>query len=296
MCSQEADLLIAIGMRFDDRVTGRLSDYAKQARIIHIDIDPAEQGKNVKPDVPIVGDAKRVLAALIKYVKQASHTVWLERFKAYDKKEKEKVIDREVYHPTGGLKMGEVVKAISDATNGEAIVIADVGQHQMITARYYEFKKPDSFVTSGGLGTMGFGIPAGMGAKVGQPEKEVWSIVGDGCFQMTLQELITIAQEQIPLKIAILNNNYLGMVRQWQELFFEGRYSHVYLKNPDFVKITQGCGISAEKVTKREELKTAIDRAREQKGPYLIEFVCEKEENVFPMIPAGAAVSEIRLE
>lgn len=296
MCSQEADVLIAIGMRFDDRVTGRLSHYAREAQIIHIDIDPAEQGKNVKADVPIVGDAKRVLAALIKYVKRDSHTAWLERFEMYDKKEKEKVTDREVYHPTGGLKMGEVVKAISDATKGEAIVIADVGQHQMITARYYECKLPDSFVTSGGLGTMGFGIPAGMGAKVGRPEKEVWSIAGDGCFQMTLQELITIAQEQIPLKIAILNNNYLGMVRQWQELFFESRYSHVYLKNPDFVKITQGCGILAEKVTKREEIKAAIDRARKQKGPYLIEFVCEKEENVFPMIPSGASVSEIRLE
>jgi acetolactate synthase-1/2/3 large subunit len=296
MCSQEADVLIAIGMRFDDRVTGRLSDYAKQAKIIHIDIDPAEHGKNVKADVPIVGDAKRVLAELVKHIKPAKHAKWLEKFKKYDKQELEKVIDKEVFHPTGGMKMGEIIRAVSDATQGKAFVVADVGQHQMMTARYFEFKTTDSFATSGGAGTMGFGIPAGMGAKVGDPSREVWVFVGDGCFQMTVQELITIAQEKIPVKIALMNNNYLGMVRQWQELFFDGNYSSVHLENPDFIKIAQGCGITAEKVTKREDIKGAIERARKFNGPYVIEFVCEKEENVFPMIPAGASVSEIRLE
>ncbi len=296
ICSQEADVLIAIGMRFDDRVTGRLSDYARQAKIIHIDIDPAEQGKNVRPDIPIVGDAKAVLIELNKLIKPATHKEWLKRFRLLDQIEDKKVIRREVTYPTGKLKMGEVVKAISDATGGRAIVVADVGQHQMIAARYYQSIIPDSFVTSGGLGTMGFSLPAGFGAKVGKPDREVWIIVGDGCFQMTIQEMATIAQEKVDVKIALLNNNYLGMVRQWQELFFDGRYSEVSLKNPDFQILSKGFGIASSKVTKRDEVRSAIDEARAYKGAYLIEFVCENEENVFPMIPAGASVSEIRLE
>lgn len=296
LCSQEADLLIAIGMRFDDRVTGKLSEYSKQAKIIHIDIDPAEQGKNIRADVPIVGDAKRILDRLLPLVNQATHPEWFAKFRELDAIETEKVINREVNHPTGQLKMGEVVKTISDLTDGNAVIVADVGQHQMIAARYYQFQKPDSFITSGGAGTMGFSLPAGMGAKVGRPDREVWVVVGDGSFQMTLQELITIAQDKIPVKIAILNNNFLGMVRQWQELFFDNRYSQVNLKNPDFVKLSEACGIPAAKVSKREEMKEAIEKARATDGPFLIEFVCETEENVFPMIPAGAAVKDIRLE
>lgn len=296
LCSQEADVLIAIGMRFDDRVTGKLSEYAKQAKIIHIDIDPAEHGKNVRATVPIVGDAKSILQNLLPLIQTASHPEWSARYKELDRVEVEKVVDREVNHPTGQLKMGEVVKTLSDMTEGNAIIVSDVGQHQMIAARYYQFQKPDSFITSGGAGTMGFSLPAGMGAKVGKPDREVWVVVGDGSFQMTLQELITIAQDKIPVKVAILNNNFLGMVRQWQELFFDNRYSQVNLKNPDFVKLTEACGIPAAKVTKREEMKGVIAKARATDGPFLIEFVCETEENVFPMIPAGAAVRDLRLE
>lgn len=296
-CTNEADLLIALGIRFDDRVTGRLDAYAPQAHIIHIDIDPAELNKNVKADIPLAGDLKHVLLRLLPLIKKVrNRKAWFQRFKEYDKIEFEKVIKEEIYPKEGQIKMGEVVRAISDETKGEAILVADVGQNQMMAARYYQAKFPNSFITSGGLGTMGFALPASMGAKLGRKEKEVWVIVGDGGFQMTMNQLATIEEENIEVKIAILNNNYLGMVRQWQHLFFNHKYSEVFLKNPDFVKLCEGFRIKAEKVEKREEIIPAIKRSRKHKGPYVIEFVVKTEANVFPMMPPGAAVNELRLE
>ena len=294
--TNEADVILAIGMRFDDRVTGRVSDYATKAKIIHIDIDPAELNKIISVEVPIVADAKTALKELIPLVKENDHSEWVAHFQKYKKEEFDKVYRHETQDLTGEIIMPEVIKMLSDKTNGEAVIVADVGQHQMMSARYYEFKKPDSFITSGGAGTMGFALPAAMGVKVAKPEREVFAINGDGCFQMNIQELATIAQEQLPVKIIILNNNYLGMVRQWQELFFEKRYSFVDLKNPDFVAVTKGFGIDAYKVEKREELSDALDRLIEAKGPQLLEIVVKKEDNVFPMVPTGAAVHEIRLE
>lgn len=295
-CTNEADVLVALGMRFDDRVTGKLSAYAPHAKVVHVDIDPAELGKNVKPTIPLVGDVKHVLKQLIPFIKKQSRKEWFDRFLYYDKMEQEKVIQQEVYSQHGQLKMGEVIQALSDQTQGMATIVADVGQNQMMAARYYEFIHPDTYITSGGLGTMGFALPASFGAKVGKPGSEVWCIVGDGGFQMTLQELATIAQEKVDVKIALLNNNYLGMVRQWQQLFFDKKYSEVYLHNPNFMKLCEGFGIISEKVEKREDVNGAISRARKHKGPYLIEFVVETEANVFPMMPAGAAVDDIRLE
>ncbi len=296
VCTNEADVIIALGMRFDDRVTGKISGYAPNAKIIHIDIDPAELGKNVKPYIPIVGDVKHVLAQLIPLIEKRNHREWFARFKELDRKEFEKVIKDEVYPRVGQIKMGEVVRAISDETKGKALVVADVGQNQMFTARYYQFKRLDSFITSGGLGTMGFSLPAAMGAKIGRGNQEVWAIMGDGGFQMMMQQLATIEEEKIDIKIVILNNNYLGMVRQWQHLFNSKRYSEVFLKNPDFIKLAEGFRIPAEKIEKREDMVPAIRRARRHKGPYLIEFVVKTEANVFPIMPPGAAVDELRLE
>lgn len=295
-CTNEADVLIALGMRFDDRVTGKLSAYAPDAKIVHVDIDPAELGKNVKPTIPLVGDVKHVLKQLIPFIKKQNRKKWFDRFHYYDKMEQAKVIQHEVYPKNGQLKMGEVIRSLSEQTLGAATVVADVGQNQMMAARYYQFTLPDTYITSGGLGTMGFALPASFGVKVAKPEKEVWCIVGDGGFQMTIQELATIAQENVDVKIALLNNNYLGMVRQWQQLFFDKKYSEVYLHNPNFMKLCEGFGITSEKVERREDVNAAISRARKHKGPYLIEFVVETEANVFPMMPAGAAVDEIRLE
>ncbi|HSW88195.1 MAG TPA: biosynthetic-type acetolactate synthase large subunit, partial [Candidatus Saccharimonadales bacterium] len=252
--TNEADVIIAIGMRFDDRVTGKLSDYATKAKVIHIDIDPAELNKNVPTFIPIVADAKSALQELINYVEEKKHNEWLEEFKNYDKIEFKKVIKPEIHPKEGQITMAEAIHMLSEKTKGESIIVPDVGQHQMVTARYYKFTKEDSFITSGGLGTMGFALPAAIGAKVARPEREVIAIIGDGCFQMNIQELATIAQEQIPVKIIILNNNYLGMVRQWQQMFFEKRYSFVDLQNPDFVAVTRGFHIDAEKVEKREDL------------------------------------------
>ena len=296
LLSSACDVLFAIGMRFDDRVTGDVTKYAKQAKIIHIEIDPSEIDKVVKTTVAINADAKQALEALLPLLEKRSHSEWLERFKACDKQEYEKVIRHDIFPETGQIKMGELMRVIDEKTKGEGIIVPDVGQHQMAAMRYYHYRKPNSWVASGGLGTMGFAIPAALGAQMAAPDRTVVAIVGDGCFQMTLQELGTIWQHNIPVKIVIFNNNFLGMVRQWQQLFFDNRYSQVELVNPDFVAITKGFGIPAEKVTEREELNDAMDRMFAHQGPYLLEVMVEKETNVFPMVPSGAAADEIILE
>lgn len=294
--TNSCDVLIAIGMRFDDRITGDLSTYAKQAKVVHIEIDPAEIDKNVKADAPVVGDAKAALQALLPLVNRADHQAWRDEFKKYDVEEYEKITKRELFHEGDKIKMGEAVNLLSDKTQGQAVVVTDVGQHQMITNRYYRFKKHNSIVTSGGAGTMGFALPAAFGAKVAVPEREVIAIIGDGGFQMTLQELGTIAQSKLPVKIIILNNNFLGMVRQWQQLFFDNRYSFVELQNPDFITIAKGFGIAGHTVGDRKDLGASLDQLLASKEPYLLEIICEKEENVFPMVPAGACVTKVRLE
>ncbi len=293
--TDQCDVLIAIGMRFDDRVTGDATLFAKQARIVHIEIDPAEIEKIKKTEAPVVGDAKEALKLLMPLVKNRDFSAWKNEFRKLETKEKEKVTDRDL-RLDGNIKMAEVVKMVSDKTNGEACIVVDVGQHQMVSARYYEFKKHHSYIASGGLGTMGFAIPAALGAKMGAPDRDVIAFIGDGCFQMTIQELGTIAQSKLPVKLIILNNNFLGMVRQWQQLFFEKRYSFVELQNPDFIMIGKGFGIEGKKVEKRELLSEAIDEMLNYDGSYLLEVVVEKEENIFPMVPSGRSVSEIRLE
>ncbi len=296
MLTCECDLVIAVGMRFDDRVTGDVSTFVKQAKVIHIEIDAAEINKIIRADVAIHADAKTALEALNQLIMPARHDEWLKEFEAGHKKEYDKVQHRELYPEAGEIKMAEAVRLISEKTNGEAILVTDVGQHQMIASRYYRFKNPNTNITSGGMGTMGFSVPAAMGAKMGAPEKEVVAVVGDGCFQMTLQELGTIYQSQIGVKMVILNNNFLGMVRQWQQLFFDKRYSSTEMTNPDFVQIAKGFFIPGKKVTAREDLSAAIDEMLATPGAYLLEIVVEKEDNVFPMVPAGAPVSTIRLE
>lgn len=293
----ESDLIIGLGMRFDDRVTGELSKFALNAKVVHIDIDPAEINKIIKADAPVVGDAKEVLKALLPHVEQKEHSSWLAQFKERNKLEFEKVVKKEVQpHADGAITMGEVIHMLSDKTKGMATLIADVGQHQMIAARYYNFAKTDGWVTSGGMGTMGFALPAAFGVKVANPAREAIAVIGDGCFQMTLQELGTIAQSKLPVKIVILNNNYLGMVRQWQELFFNNRYSFVELQNPDFVAISKGFGVDGEKVNTRDELEQALDRMLKATTPYLLDITVLKQHNVFPMVAAGSGVSEMRLE
>jgi len=294
--TNECDLLIAIGMRFDDRVTGDVSTYAKQAKVIHIEADPAEINKIVHADIAILGDAKKALTKLIEHVTPNTHKDWVKEFKDCYKIEDTKVIKKDLYPSKEVLTMGEVVRLVSEKVGGDAIIVTDVGQQQMIASRYSKFKQSRSFITSGGLGTMGFGLPASMGAKLGRPDREVVLMCGDGGFQMTMQELGTISQYQIGVKIIILNNNYLGMVRQWQQLFFDKRYSFTKLQNPDFVKLAGAFSIPARKVTVRGELTAAISEMIDHEGPYLLEVVVEKEDNVFPMVPAGASVSKIILE
>ncbi|MFN8389062.1 MAG: biosynthetic-type acetolactate synthase large subunit [Bdellovibrionota bacterium] len=291
-----ADVIIAVGMRFDDRVTGNLAGYAPNAAIVHIDIDAAEIDKNMRTSAPLIADAKSALEKLLPLIEKRSRPEWFQEFARCMEQEHASVIEHGLFPTSGELKMSEVINRISERTAGEAVVVADVGQHQMMAARYYKFKRPDSFITSGGLGTMGFALPAAMGAKIGAPNRPVICVAGDGSFQMTLQELGTISQEQLPVKIVILNNNFLGMVRQWQELFFDKRYSFVDMHNPDFVMVAAGFGIPGRKVSVREELEGAIQAMLETKGPYLLEVVCEKEQNVFPMVPAGASVTDCRLE
>lgn len=293
--TNHADVIIAIGMRFDDRVTGDATKYIKQAKVVHIEIDPSEIDKIIKADAPVVGDAKEVLTRLMPLVKVNNHSTWRNEFKKYDIIENQKVTDREL-KPEGEIKMAEVVRMLSQKTNGEACIIADVGQHQMIAARYYQFKNPHSYIASGGLGTMGFAIPASFGAKKGAPDREVVAFIGDGCFQMTIQELGTIAQSGLGVKLIILNNNYLGMVRQWQQLFFDKRYSFVELQNPDFVTIAKGFGIAGHTCSDRENLSDSLDTLLKSDKAYLLEVIVEKEENVFPMVPAGASVADIRLD
>jgi acetolactate synthase I/II/III large subunit len=296
LLTNECDLLIGVGMRFDDRVTGDVTKYARQAKIIHLEIDRAEINKVIPADVAIHGDVKDTLPLLTRLIEKRSHEKWLQEFKKMDKIEYEKVIHNDIFPVKPGLTMGEVVHLISDKTKGDAIIVTDVGQHQMFASRYFNFTNPRSFVTSGGLGTMGFGLPAAHGAKIGLPEKQVILFVGDGGFQMTIQELGTINQTQAAVKIVLLNNKYLGMVRQWQQLFFDKRYSETYLLNPDFIKVGEGFGIKGRKVLERPQLDAAIQEMLDYQGPYLLEVSIEKEDNVFPMVPTGASVADVILE
>lgn len=290
------DVLIALGMRFDDRVTGDLSRYAKQAKVLHFDIDPAEINKNVKADVAILGNVKEALQKILPLVEQKKHTTWREEFKKYDKEEYDSVIKNELYPEKEGLTMGEVLELINKCSNHEAVIVSDVGQHQMMACRYAKFKNSRSKITSGGLGTMGFALPAAIGAKIGVPEKQVVAVIGDGGFQMTIQELGTIFQSQIPVKIVVLNNEFLGMVRQWQELFFDRRYASTEMINPDFIKITEGYHIQSRLVSKRSDLEEAVKEMLNSDKAYFLEVRVEKENNVFPMVPTGASVSEVRLK
>jgi len=295
--TNECDVLIAIGMRFDDRVTGRLDKYAKQAKVIHLDIDPAEIDKNVKATVPVWGDCKETLPLLTAKVQKKDHNKWLSRFREYMKEEVELVINKELKPPASDkMTMGEVINILNELTKGDAIIVTDVGQHQMVACRYSKFNKTQSNITSGGLGTMGFALPAAIGAKFGAPDRTVIAIIGDGGFQMTLQELGTIMQSEVDVKILILNNEFLGMVRQWQQLFHDKRYSFVDITSPDFVMVAKGYGIEGQRITDRSTLKEGLKAMLDHKGSYLLEVMVGKENNVFPMVPQGCSVAEIRLK
>ncbi len=294
--TNDCDVLIAVGMRFDDRVTGRLDKYAKQAKIIHLDIDPSEIDKNVKAHIGVWGDCKETLPLLTELIDKKDHSAWLAKFHELSKIEIDTLITPELHPRQGKITMGEVINILNDLTGGDAIMVTDVGQHQMVTCRYAKFNQSKSNVTSGGLGTMGFGLPAAIGAKYGDPSRHVIGIIGDGGIQMTIQEFGTIMQSNVNVKILILNNEFLGMVRQWQQLFHEKRYSFVDIKSPDYVMVAKGYGISGSKVTERETLKEALKAMLDHNGPYLLEVMVGKEHNVFPMVPQGCSVSEIRLK
>lgn len=293
--TNECDVLIAIGMRFDDRVTGNVSKYAKQAQVIHIDIDKAEINKIISPTVAVHADAKEALDALTKLCTKNAFPEWIESFKKLNAEEFEKVVAKEIRN-TSSLKMAEVIYMLSQLTKGEAVVVTDVGQHQMVTSRYYQYKNPRTNITSGGAGTMGFALPAAMGAKVAAPNKQVIAVIGDGGYQMTVQELGTIMQYKIPVKILVLNNSFLGMVRQWQQLFHGKRYSFTEMQNPNFIKIAEAYNIPAAKVTEQKNLEAELKKMLASETSYFLEVVVEKEDNVFPMVPAGAGVAEVILE
>jgi acetolactate synthase I/II/III large subunit len=294
--TNECDVLIAIGMRFDDRVTGRLDKYAKQAKVIHLDIDPSEIDKNVKSTVPVWGDCKETLPMLTALIEQKCYPQWLQKFKEYEQQEQETCITPELHPTTEQLTMGEVINVLNKLTGGNAIIVTDVGQHQMVACRYANYNKSKSNITSGGLGTMGFALPAAIGAKFGALDRTVVAVIGDGGFQMTLQELGTIMQSEIDVKIIILNNRFLGMVRQWQQLFHDKRYSFVDITSPDFVMLARAYGINGQSIDKRSDLEQALSAMLNNKGSYLLEVLVGKENNVFPMVPQGCSVAEIRLK
>lgn len=296
LLTNECDLLIAIGMRFDDRVTGDLNTYAKQAKIIHLELDPAEVNKNVVADLVLLSDCKVSLQALTERITTKSYPEWIQRFEKLDAIEREKVIHSDLNPTKPGLTMGEAVEMINKHSKGNAVIVTDVGQHQMVACRYAKFNQSKSNVTSGGLGTMGFALPAAIGAKMGAMDREVVAIIGDGGYQMTIQELGTIFQQQVAVKIVVLNNDFLGMVRQWQQLFFDKRYASTEMVNPDFVTIAKGFHINANRVSERKDLDQAVKEMMASDQPYFLEVCVEKEDNVFPMIPSGASVSDIRLE
>jgi acetolactate synthase-1/2/3 large subunit len=296
LLTNECDVLIAVGMRFDDRVTGRLDRYAKQAKVIHLDIDPAEIDKNIKADIPVWGDCKESLPLITALLEKRDHSAWINKFSECMEKEKEIVIHDELNPTSDIMTMGEVIKTLNELTNGDAVIVTDVGQHQMVACRYAKFNKSKSNITSGGLGTMGFALPAAMGAKYGAKDRTVVAIIGDGGVQMTIQELGTIMQNNIDIKIMILNNQFLGMVRQWQQLFHERRYSFVDIESPDYVMVAKGYRIEGNSVSQRSDLATALKTMLDHKGPYLLEVMVGKENNVFPMVPQGCGVSEIRLK
>lgn len=294
--TNKCDVLIAVGMRFDDRVTGNLETYAKQAKVIHFDIDPAEIDKNVKTDVAVLGDCKQTLAAVTALLKENKHTEWIDSFKEYEQVEEEKVVRLELHPATEALSMGEVARAVSEATNHEAVLVTDVGQNQLLAARYFKYKKERSIVTSGGLGTMGFGLPAAIGATFGAPERTVCAFMGDGGLQMNLQELGTVMEQRAPVKIICLNNNYLGNVRQWQAMFFNRRYSFTPMMNPDYMQIAAAYRIPSRRVFTRQELGEAVCEMLATDGPFLLEVCVVEEGNVLPMTPPGGSVNQMLLE
>ena len=294
--TNECDVLIAVGMRFDDRVTGKLETYARQAKVIHLDVDPSEISKNVAVDVPILGNCKRTLALLTELIQAQRHTEWIESFRPYEEKEYTQVIDREIHPKEGPLNMGEVVRKVSEATRNEAILVTDVGQNQMMACRYFKFTKNRSVVTSGGMGTMGFGLPAAIGATFGRPDRTVCLVLGDGGLQMTMQELGTVMEQKAPVKIILLNNNYLGNVRQWQAMFFNRRYSFTPMMNPDYMQIASAYGIPSRRVAERGELEEAIREMLDTDGPFLLEACVIEEGNVLPMTPPGSSVNYMMLD